>query len=486
MDQLNNSLNFQSMPFQALIVDSEFLIRKYIASCIIPTGFFETIHAESLQEAIQLASENKPLVIIFDLMLSDVHPDAFIQYLRSLSTGYYPYVIATSIIKDDERTKKAYESGADYYLEKNFKSFELIGILRNIVRHYQNSVQISESEFRYRSLFNLTNDPMLLIDIEKDKIVEFNNAAKVLFGSNTDIFDHCSIESISLHAEELKTLLHQKHTLIAGLQLKKSAGNSFIAQASFVYFSQSEKAYVLMSINDLTEDLRIIEERNAFDNLAKKSDKKAYSELILYLAGEENERRRISREIHDHVGQLMVSVKLTIEGLLLQCVDHKLNKSLEAVRDRVVDAIWAIRNIAHKIEQESDSVVDLKTRLSNLIKNIHHENHIQLVFDWKGDLFHHTSFVESNIFRICEESLTNVIKHASEGKASMLITNEYNLFQIELISQGIKKRVNNRNSGMGIRIMQQRAALIGAEIQFAETDYLFKVNLKFDTNKNQL
>lgn len=486
MDQLNNSPNFQAMPFQALIVDSEFLIRKYIASCIIPTGFFETIHADSLQEALQFAAEKKPLVIIFDLMLSDVHPDVFIQHLRSLSIGYYPYMIATSIIKDDERTKKAYESGADYYLEKNFKSFELIGILRNIVRHYQNSVQISESEFRYRSLFNLTNEPMLLIDIKKNMVVEFNSAAKVLFDIEINTSETKSLVDISLRPEEIIMLLNQKHTFIAGLQLKKSDESPFLARASFVYFMQSDNAYVLMSVNDLSDDLRAIEERNAFDKLAKKSDKKAYSELVLYLAGEENERRRISREIHDHVGQMMVSVKLSIEGILFQCVDIQLNKNLTLVRDRIVDAIWSIRNIAHKIEQESDSVVDLKTRLSNLIKNIHHENHIQLIFDWKGDLFHHTSFVESNIFRICEESLTNVIKHASEGKASMLITNENNLFQIDLISQGIKKRVNNRNSGMGIRIMQQRAALIGAEIQFAETDYLFKVNLKFDTNKNQL
>ena len=470
-------INWLQSKNKVLIVDFEPLIRRYIMSCVVPVGNFEVIEASGLQEAITQAEVHQPLVVIFDLMLQDLNPEHFIRYIRSFADSYYPYLIATSIIKDDERTKRAYDSGADYYLEKNFKCFELAGILRNIVRHHLNTISIKENELKYRSLFQLTSEPVILADTSTHITVAINGAGRNLLGLEPADSDLIQLSELTSQPGELIELLSQRPGFAAGIWLKKANGTTFQAQASFAYFEQHGKTLVIMSVNDLTQQLQSTEERIALDDYRQKTDQEAAAGLLAYLAGEENERRRISREIHDHVGQIMVSAKLSLEGLLFHPLGNPLIQSLTNIRDRLVEAIVAIRNIAYKVEHDDNQHVYLKQRIDKLAETLQGNGATHLNYHWHGNGIELSSFVESNIFRICEESLTNALKHSGHGHISLDITNEENQFLIELNNPVMKSRPGSAHHGMGIRIMQQRAHLIGAEMKITETNKNFKVTL---------
>ena len=470
-------INWLQSKNKVLIVDFEPLIRRYIMSCVVPVGNFEVIEASGLQEAITQAEVHQPLVVIFDLMLQDLNPEHFIRYIRSFADSYYPYLIATSIIKDDERTKRAYDSGADYYLEKNFKCFELAGILRNIVRHHLNTISIKENELKYRSLFKLTSEPMILADTSTHITVAINEAGRNLLGLDPDASDLMLLSEMTTQPGELDELLSQRPGFASGLWLKKANGTTFQAQVSFAYFEQHGKTLVIMSVNDLTQQLHSTEERIALDEFKQKTDQEAATGLIAYLAGEESERRRISREIHDHVGQIMVSAKLSLEGLLFLPLGNPLTQNLTNIRDRLVEAIEAIRNIAYKVEHDDNQHVYLKQRIDKLAENLQAHGATHLNYHWHGNGIELSSFVESNIFRICEESLTNALKHAGHGHISLDITNEENQFLIELKNPVMESRSGSAHHGMGIRIMQQRAHLIGAEMKITETNKNFTVTL---------
>lgn len=194
-----------SQDAKVLIIDNEAMIRRYMESCVVQANQFGILMASSLSEALQEINQHRPLVILFDLMLNDIHPIDFIDQIRSLQTGYYPYLITTSIIKNDSLTRKAYEQGADYYLEKNFKCFELAGILENILRHHKNTKQIAESELRYRSLFQMVSDVMLLINCRNLTISDANLAAIQLLGIDVPNEQRLPLANITPEISMLKT-----------------------------------------------------------------------------------------------------------------------------------------------------------------------------------------------------------------------------------------------------------------------------------------
>lgn len=456
-----------------LIVENEALLRKYMMSCVVPTGNFEVLEAENLLTAIEITSQHQPLVILFDLMLQDTDPLDFIKQIRSTAATYYPYVILTSIIKDDKLTKMAYEYGADYYLEKNFKCFELAGILQNILRQYNNARLLTENESRYRSLFNLTAEPMLLIQLDNFIITEANAAAKSVFGFVNTNKINALLKSVSAKPDELQSYLNQRTQMVLGIRFQHTNGKSFVAKAGFDYFQLKGIDHALMSVQDISEILKSVEERDALSKLAQQNDKESFKELIAYLAGEENERRRIAAEIHDHIGQLMVSVKLSIENVMLKLQNHSVSADMEKTRQQLLEAIWAIRSIAHNTEKGNNSEGSLKNSLEKLMLSVNGTDHLSIEFNWQGPDLDTNQLVISNIYRICEESVSNILKHASHGAASIKIKNSSDEFNLEINSTKSNNVINT--NGIGMRIMQQRATLIGGEIKMYATENIFKV-----------
>lgn len=467
------------MKQKILIVENEELLRRYMISCVVPTGNFDVLEANNLLTAIEITSQHQPLVILFDLMLQDTDPLAFIKQIRSIASDYYPYVILTSIIKDDKLTKLAYAYGADYYLEKNFKCFELSGILQNILRQYNNARLLTENELRYRSLFNLAAEPMLLIQLDNFIITEANAAARSVFGfTNTDKIN-ALLQSVSAKPDELQSYLNQRTQMVLGIRFQHANGKSFIAKAGFDYFQLKGIDHALMSVQDISEILKSVEERDALSKLANQNDKESFKELIAYLAGEENERRRIAAEIHDHVGQLMVSVKLSVENVMLKLKNHVAAADMEKARQQLLEAIWAVRSIAHNTEKGNNSEGSLKNSLEKLMLSVTGSEHLSIEYKWQGSDLDTNQVVISNIYRICEESVNNIIKHASVGTASISVENSTDEFKLEIISKKGNNVINT--NGIGMRIMQQRATLIGGEMKIYATENIFKV--QFHLNK---
>lgn len=465
-----------SQDAKVLIIDNEAMIRRYMESCVVQANQFGILMASSLSEALQEIKQHRPLVILFDLMLNDIHPIDFIDQIRSLQTGYYPYLITTSIIKNDSLTRKAYEQGADYYLEKNFKCFELAGILENILRHHKNTKQIAESELRYRSLFQMVSDVMLLINCRNLTISDANLAAIQLLGIDVPNEQRLPLANITPEISMLKNLMSEKHQLIHGIRIQKTNGSAFMARINLVYFQVKGEEHAIMSINNISQS-NDDEERDALSKYLLKNKPPFSHEMVAYLSGEENERRRISSEIHDHVGQIMVSAKLAAENTMFKYQNEALKTDLQNVSDHIIEAIWAIRSIAHNIGNDNPSNLGLKERLSMLVTKFSQNTGIPFNFQWEGDDMNSSSFIESNIYRICEESLNNIAKHAHSNAVSVFIQYLNSAFRMEINNKSIRQLNIQNSDGMGLRIMQQRAALIGGSLQILATANNFTVKL---------
>ena len=463
-----------------LVVEQDELMRKFLMSRVIVLDYNELYDAATIEEAKEKIRQHQPSVILYDIESEKHQPGALLAYARSLKLQYYPFAIALAALSDEKLIKDAYAHGADYYLDKSFRLNELSGILSNISRQEAYRRLLAEKELHYRSLFNLAADPILLVNTENYQIVDCNKSALQTYGLDAQTNQNIIWTKLGKNAKEQQNLIDRQLVFSNNSLQQKADGSVFPASISLVYFEQDEKQLALISVKDMTEIFRQQEEKIALVKILNESNNEVdFKETRAFLAGEENERRRIAAEIHDHVGQLLVSAKLQAEKMFQEVEKPELANKIVALRDQLVETISAVRKLATEMVVDFIPGSNLMEAISMLAMKVNAQTGKEVQLKGNGFPSKLTTFIESNIYRIVEEAITNSIKHASI--INMVIEIQHSSEKLwvnissensELTPQGV-----NRN-GQGLNIMQQRAALIGGKITFeALKDKKFIVKL---------
>lgn len=467
---MNDSIK-SALP-KILITESEPLIRKYIFSCIQPLDWFDIYEAENPVEALNLVEDHRPLVIIFDLKHWPDKALNLINQARQLSSNYLPYFVALSAVKDDRSILEAYKGGADYFLPKNFSRHELTGILHNILRLSDFMEKLEIKEQHYRTIFQTARDPLFLIRADDFSVIDFNESAASVFKQFDINRDSVRFTDFFIDPENVSRMIKTRITYASLLRTQAKNGSSIPLAASFNYFEAQD--LVLISLKDLTLEMRLHEEKSALSAIRNfTEDESSYKETIAFLTGEENERRRISQEIHDHIGQLMVAVKLRIESIILN-FDQVKKEDVVDVRDQLINAVSALRMLSAEVASDTLPGSNLLKSIQMLLNNFISKHSLKISSELPRRLPELSSFVQTNFYRIIEESLMNIVKHASSPDVVFRITTDNTHVYLFVQNQG---DFRTNRPGMGLRIMQQRALLIGGELYF-ESD----VNAQFMLN----
>jgi signal transduction histidine kinase len=467
-----------------LIVHAEPLLRKYIASCIIPMEMFNILESADIEDARKTIIRFQPLVIILDQAFLPANSWGIITWAKNYDPDYHPFALVYTIAKDDLLTQEAFQNGADYLLQRNFSRFELIGILTNLLQLNDYRNEILRKEQQYRTVFEIADDPMFLIQLSNMKILDLNTAAIKLFNYEREDFYNTPFIAFARDPEKLADFLQKGHALISGLTFTKQDGKTFPATVTSAYFV--DRSVAIVSITDKTESNRSFDTQKAFsllhENVTADLD---YRETVAFLSGEENERRRISREIHDHIGQFMVSVKLHLENIMASHNESTLYPSMQSVRDQVVEAIASLRKLSSEIMIDSLPGNNLTESIKKLVDKItkHQSTRIETVFETiPEDAL--SDFSKSNVFRIAEESLTNALKHTENAEIIIRIENLQNKMLLTIQNSGKKIKAPGSKSGLGLNIMQHRAAMIGGILTFEVLPkHIFRVKLEVPYQK---
>ena len=206
----------------------------------------------------------------------------------------------------------------------------------------------------------------------------------------------------------------------------------------------------------------IVERKIAQDRLKKLSHKT--------IRLQEEERRRVSRELHDGINQLLVSVKYKIENF-----DEKFAYSQEeAIRDinkAVIfldEAISEVRRVSHALRPSVLDDLGLAPAITNLSRQFSERNQIDVQVDGvDGEHLKRMPVdVETAMYRIVQEALMNIEKHASASNVVINVThNDTNVtIRIEDDGQGFDLQKATRKTSptqsMGLRNMRERIELL--------------------------
>lgn len=198
----------------------------------------------------------------------------------------------------------------------------------------------------------------------------------------------------------------------------------------------------------------------------------------------EEERARIAREIHDEFGQQLSGLKMALSSLKKFNGNYDdLQKLVEVLVTDVNISIASVRQIANELRPVILDKLGLVAAIEWLLAEFEKKAGVKTRLLITADDINIVKVTEINIFRICQEALTNISKHAHATLVTIQIRGKKNKLSIEITDNGVGIKPGNTHHpmSMGLQNMIERANLIGAELFITtalETGTLIKLNIK--------
>lgn len=195
------------------------------------------------------------------------------------------------------------------------------------------------------------------------------------------------------------------------------------------------------------------------------------------LEAQELERGRIARELHDGIGQLLTGLKLNLESL-----QGNIPESQETARARLADAVQLsaqaiedLRGISLDLRPSMLDDLGLLPTLDWLCVEVTRRHGIQVQFSADLGDAQIPDATESAIYRIVQEGLANIVKHAKARGARVELTRADNAIHLSILDDGCGFDMNEpparhpRGSGSGLLNMKERAAMLGGTFRVSST-----------------
>jgi two-component system NarL family sensor kinase len=180
---------------------------------------------------------------------------------------------------------------------------------------------------------------------------------------------------------------------------------------------------------------------------------------------QEDERAHLSRELHDSTSQTLVSIKLLLESALSQLGRDRAPPALQRAVQRLGDALQEVRRISHRLRPAELDTLGLPAALGDLAEEFNQHGRVNVALQLWGEADTLPDEVNTVLFRVVQESLTNIEKHARATKVQIRVIYHAGGMRLRVVDDGIgfdvpSIRVDPRR-GIGMRNMRERVESIG-------------------------
>lgn len=225
---------------------------------------------------------------------------------------------------------------------------------------------------------------------------------------------------------------------------------------------------------------------SAFNTMAEQLKDERSKRMTALYDGQELERQRISRELHDGLGQKLIAIKLQLESTSKQSIDET-KATLEEVKANFLKTIEEVRQISNNLAPNILNESGLDVALKNLSDSVQRSSKIDIEFSADGDYFIPEHKVKFYIYRIAQEALNNAVKHSSAARIQIqLIGNKENI--VLVIEDDGKGFVYDNGICFpcnGIYNMKERAGLLNGTIDI-ETEPLMGTTIRLKVPKHHV
>jgi PAS domain S-box-containing protein len=323
------------------------------------------------------------------------------------------------------------------------------------------SKALEESEERFKKLFDSTGDDIFVTDINEN-IVEVNNATCETLGYSRGELLKMKITEIKSakvkdSVSENRRIIYEKgnHTFESEHVTKKGE----IIQVEFTsrVVSYGDDKLILSVVRNISK--RVESERQILSAIIK---------------GEERERERFAREMHDGLGPLLSTIKLYVNELDSVSISDAERKDLIRHSNELIDdAVNSTRNISNNLMPTVINSYGLIKAVQAFCDKVNKTNQLKITFETEHIEERLDSDVELIFFRVISELINNTIKHAkAKNIYIMLIKYDKRLvlyFKDDGVGFVVDEIINADNKGMGLKNIISRVKSINGKYSFSSS-----------------
>ncbi len=208
---------------------------------------------------------------------------------------------------------------------------------------------------------------------------------------------------------------------------------------------------------------KIFEVINRIHEFRKETETKLLSAII---STEEKERRFFAKELHDGLGPVLSSAKLTISAIEKKNVTEQNNQLLEKVEHMVDTAIVTTREISNHLTPHVLERYGLRRAIETFIRNATARKTIKTDISTNIETHRFEHNIEVILYRICCELINNTLKYAEADKISINITEGEKFIEFKYSDDGIGFDINDvEYNGMGLTNIKSRVKSLNGSIE---------------------
>ena len=306
-----------------------------------------------------------------------------------------------------------------------------------------------EVELRYRELFQTNLFPIVIVD-EDGVISEANPAATVAFGDH--ITGRTTDSTLGLAHEGVAC---QTEASIESIDAADGVVRTYRLRVARVRPDGKDGGDCRQLVfQDLTEEYR---ERAAVRSYAAR-----------LLAVQEEERRHIAHEIHDDPLQRLVHLARGMDSLVMQEGPGPTSAALIETRVELLEIIGRLRDVARGLRPPGLDQLGLVAAVRGLLADVEDAHAIRLDFDVTGTPVRLAADTELGAFRIIQEAVSNITRHASAHAARVDLHYDEDALWIHVADDGIGFEARPGTGAGGVQLglvgMRERANLLGGRL----------------------
>lgn len=200
---------------------------------------------------------------------------------------------------------------------------------------------------------------------------------------------------------------------------------------------------------------------HAFNEMLERLEAERRESTGRVIAAQEHERQRIARELHDEIGQGLTAALLQLEAAM-KVAPPALTPKLSGARESVRGSLEEARAVASRLRPEALDDLGLVSALSSLGSRLADQTGLDIGLDLRDGLPKLAQEHEIVVYRVAQEALTNVLRHASAERVNLRLESRDGIVRLSVVDDGVG--LGRSTAGGGMRGMRERAVLIGATL----------------------
>jgi PAS domain S-box-containing protein len=479
-----------------LVVDDNADLRDYLRRQLGQHWAVEVVADGA--SALARAREHVPDLVLSDVMMPGLDGFELLRALRADEHTHDVPVILLSARAGEEAEVEGLRAGADDYLVKPFSANELLARvgahlrLRRLRREALAALRASEAKFA--TAFGQSPLALTITRLDDGRLVEVNEGFLRLSGyTRAEVLGRTPVElglwvEPEQRSDGLQWLRAGQPLPTREVRFQAKNGEEIIGVIGAAVVEIDGRPCVLSSVTDITARKQMEQERAEYARrlevrvaertaeLAAMNATLEHSEaelrrLSAYLQKvREDERTRVAREIHDELGQQLTGLKMDVAALKRK-LDPTVRPALSELNQAVDGTIQTVRRLASELRpsilDDFGLVAALEAHLNEFERRAGVKGQLEAAAD-DSTLSHEA---RTALFRIFQEALTNIARHAQASAVSVRLQNRDGRLELEVRDngRGIHPDEIAGDGSLGLIGMRERVRLLDGELHITGT-----------------